>query len=371
MKFSNFSLLFMVFMSCSSLAMDEVRTPISSLPFTIDQPGFYYLTEGLEDPTGTGGIDIEVGDVVLDLMGYALDGIGVADYGVEITGGSNITIANGIIKNFGLAGIYNIDIGARSFVLENIDVVDNGSLGNDFYTHAGIAITGSNHRVTGCTVRGSGSNGMVVGTAATIGNNAVMGNGGIGIRSSTGSVLTHNRAFSNQSDGIHVHTGSTAINNVAWGNDARGINAWDGTTLIKNSVSQNSTGIAAAASSTVNFNTSTKNTYAGISVGDKNTVVGNTVADNGDRGLIVRNDSLLRGNTVTHSVGYGIHVLGENTVLRENHVAVVKENNNEASVCIYFASDDNVAAGNTATGCYTPFGGSVPPAARFIENIGW
>ena len=53
-------------------AQDEVRTPISSLPYTISQPGSYYLTGNLDGSSG--GIDIIVDNVTLDLMGFTIDG---------------------------------------------------------------------------------------------------------------------------------------------------------------------------------------------------------------------------------------------------------------------------------------------------------
>ncbi len=49
----------------------EKRTPISSLPFTISQSGSYYLTGNL---SGTSGINVNVGNVVIDLNGFDLRG---------------------------------------------------------------------------------------------------------------------------------------------------------------------------------------------------------------------------------------------------------------------------------------------------------
>src|SRR5215813_4957107 len=56
----------------------EPRTPISSLPFTINQPGSYYLTGNLTGAPGANGINISASDVTLDLGGFALIGSGGA-----------------------------------------------------------------------------------------------------------------------------------------------------------------------------------------------------------------------------------------------------------------------------------------------------
>lgn len=51
----------------------EPRTPISSLPFTITQPGSYYMTQNLHFTAATGNaITIQVSDVTLDLGGFVL-----------------------------------------------------------------------------------------------------------------------------------------------------------------------------------------------------------------------------------------------------------------------------------------------------------
>jgi hypothetical protein len=48
-----------------------VGTKITSLPYTITAPGFYYLTGNLTCPSGV-GITINSDDVTIDLMGFRL-----------------------------------------------------------------------------------------------------------------------------------------------------------------------------------------------------------------------------------------------------------------------------------------------------------
>jgi hypothetical protein len=64
-----------------------VGTKISSLPYTINSPGFYYVTGNLSNPINSGGIIVSVDDVTIDLMGFRLGG--VAGTGVYIPGRTN------------------------------------------------------------------------------------------------------------------------------------------------------------------------------------------------------------------------------------------------------------------------------------------
>ncbi len=68
------------------IRLDEIepRTPISALPFTINQCGSYFLTDCLTGVAGQNGITIDADDVTLDLNGFTLIGVpgsldGIAD----------------------------------------------------------------------------------------------------------------------------------------------------------------------------------------------------------------------------------------------------------------------------------------------------
>ena len=70
----------------------DPRTPISSLPYTISEPGSYYVTGNLSS-TGH-GIVIEASGVTVDLMGFSLTGDGISssgnyDYGINVNGSTN------------------------------------------------------------------------------------------------------------------------------------------------------------------------------------------------------------------------------------------------------------------------------------------
>jgi hypothetical protein len=82
----------------------EPRTPISSVPYTISQPGSYYLTRNLTAPEDTVGIVIDADDVTLDLNGFTLWGDAVGHDGITVPNPSffviNTTIRNGSVRGF-------------------------------------------------------------------------------------------------------------------------------------------------------------------------------------------------------------------------------------------------------------------------------
>src|SRR5260370_25455545 len=69
-----------------TLSQIEPRTPISSLPFTINAPGAYYVTTNLTGVTGTNGITIAANDVTLDLKGFSLLGVPGANDALFVSG---------------------------------------------------------------------------------------------------------------------------------------------------------------------------------------------------------------------------------------------------------------------------------------------
>ena len=311
-------------------ASDEVRTPISSLPFTISTSGSYYVTGNLDGSSG--GIDITADDVTLDLMGFTLDGGGsIADSGVTFNGRSNITIHNGTVRGFGYTGLYQAYSTARYSRVIDMRVLDNGSSSS----YSGIYLDGSNNLVLRCTAGNNGYYGIFVGTS---------------------SLVKDSTAYSNQSTGISVGKGSTINNNTAYDNQSKCIYGYYGSTLINNTAYYNqSWGIYAAGANTVRSNTVYSNNQA------QSANVG---------GIRIGSDSQAINNTVDSNCHTGIYVSGTDNILRNNHAtdSILVDT---VSQCFYFASIDNAAIGNTATGCTTEFAGSLPPAARFIDNIGW
>lgn len=89
-----------------SLDQIQPHTPISSLPFTISQPGTYYLTKNL---AGTiAGIAISSSGVTIDLNGFELVGDRlVVGRGITVAAGcENVTIRNGTVRSWGGDGVH-------------------------------------------------------------------------------------------------------------------------------------------------------------------------------------------------------------------------------------------------------------------------
>ncbi len=206
----------------------EPRTAISSLPYTITQPGSYYVSKDL---TSVGdGITIAADNVTLNLMGFTLTGTtftsGILGQSVQ----KNIVIKNGYLRNWGEHGIcLNGVIGV---VLKDLSSTDNG---ND-----GFAV-GANTLVTDCVASGNGDDGFssdggsnrfvrcrsqdneygfyMYSVANQLNECEALGCSYVGIHIKNDSVLEGNTVIGNGSYGVQVvGIGSYIANNIVKGN---------------------------------------------------------------------------------------------------------------------------------------------------------
>jgi parallel beta-helix repeat protein len=186
--------------SMKTLQEVEPRTPISSLPFTIGQPGSYYLTGNLESETS--GIAIAADNVTLDLMGFTLSGGEGQFNGIFLTGQSSIprkdvVVRNGVIREFNHGIRVNFGTQCR---LEDLIIVENRASGVYLWSFNGYS---AENVVSRCTISRNAGTGIsaYVGNAAgewssnsikecVIGENAI---GGISI-----GISGAGKAFSNQ-----------------------------------------------------------------------------------------------------------------------------------------------------------------------------
>ena len=84
--------------SMKSLDQVEPRTPISSLPYRIEESGSYYLTGPLASTSS--GILISTNDVTLDLMGFAISGTRTLGYhGINIGGSPGSPVRRVVVRN--------------------------------------------------------------------------------------------------------------------------------------------------------------------------------------------------------------------------------------------------------------------------------
>ena len=86
-----------------TLMQVEPRTPIASAPYTITQPGSYYLTTNLIATEY--GITVQANRVALDLMGFSITGPGAQGFGIRLLGTTNaalreIVVRNGMVSGF-------------------------------------------------------------------------------------------------------------------------------------------------------------------------------------------------------------------------------------------------------------------------------
>jgi hypothetical protein len=180
----------------------EARTPISSVPFTISQPGSYYLTKNL-NVTGGDAITINANQVTLDLNGFTVSSTAPSATGSGIQLAANladITILNGRIKGgvTNNGGVFNgpgfaNGIKYSAGLLANVRVAGvsvSGCLNYGIYLNTGV--------VESCTVQTVGNYGIV---ASSISHSTAVGCG-------NDAIFADNAAncygFSSSSYGVHA-----------------------------------------------------------------------------------------------------------------------------------------------------------------------
>ena len=99
----------------------EARRPISTLPFTITQPGSYYLTGKITGVSGKKGISVLANNVSIDLCGFSMDGGGVGDDAIYIDFGySSLSVRNGIISMVTVLGLNIAYLVGGTLVIEKV-----------------------------------------------------------------------------------------------------------------------------------------------------------------------------------------------------------------------------------------------------------
>jgi parallel beta-helix repeat protein len=251
------------------IAINSTNTPgdADSL-FRITQPGSYYLTGNITGVAGKRGIEVSFGDVTIDLMGFTLRGVPGSLEGISLPTftiflePSNTTIRNGVISEFGGAGI-SISGLPGNMLVEHLHVSENGG--------AGIRV-GDDCVIRECTA---------------------VENASFGIRATDGCVIESCTAIFNGNDGISTDDGCTITGCAVQSNTNDGISTLSGS-MIRNCTARSNTldGIAVSSSCLVLANTCTLNGNdagdgAGIhAAGTSNRIEGNNCTD-ADRGIDV------------------------------------------------------------------------------------
>ena len=253
--------------------------PIDSLPFTITQPGGYYLAKSLTGVAGSAGIVVESDDVVIDLNGYVVKGVAGSLDGIFASFGlDRIDVRNGTIQDWGQDGI---DLSsARQCSVENVRARTNGGggvrLGQDarivdcraienqgvgFSTHfaalvercealdnrdAGFSLF-ERGRIVGCLAIGNAADG-IKGNQVLIEACVADSNGGHGIHAVSMSQVTRCNAHRSVGDGIRAGPNSVVVDNHCSQNgfnagSGAGVRATSGSRIEGNHVELNDRGI--------------------------------------------------------------------------------------------------------------------------------
>jgi len=252
-----------------TLTQVEPRTPISSLPHLITEPGSYYLTTNVTGVVGQHGITIQSGNVSLDLNGFSMLGVSGSLSGIHVRDETNIVVRNGIITRW---GGYGIDAG------------DN-------------AIGAHNCLYTDLVLSHNGSGGMRSGPCSVVKNCTSRRNKGNGIEAGLNSSVSDCAAMQNTMDGIEAGVGSTIIGCAARENMLAGIHCGTGAMIAKCAPHYN---------------------YDGISVANDSHVLGNNVYGNWNGIVVTMDANRIDGNNVVYHRGWGIKVQGTRNIIVRN-----------------------------------------------------
>jgi len=253
-----------------TLEQAEPRTPISSLPFLITQPGSYYLTRNLAlSNANTHGIRVQADNVTIDLNGFALIGagnaLGTSGTGINVEGDRyNLAIRNGTVRDWRGWGIRAVT--GRNCQFESLRAFSNGNVG---------ILAGPCSLVSGNTCYGNLAWGIGVTGPCTIINNTCVSNDE-GIVVNAGSTITGNTCYLNAKDGIRcIERGNTITFNTCAYNTGNGI-------------STSTVGNCSIANNTCSYNGNGGDGAGIYALGSGNCVEHNLVSQN-DRGIDVDN----------------------------------------------------------------------------------
>lgn len=248
----------------------EPRTPISSLPFTISQPGSYYLAGNLQFTAASGNaISITTNNVTLDMNGFTLSSTAaVTGSAIVCTPAqSRICIKNGQI-------------------IGNTTVTITGNAPNQSWTtsaagfNSGVDMNSTPHcQISQLSVSGCRNYGIYVGDHSAIGSVTANSNGTVGIQANSGNVyhciassngnvgifatsasVMHCTSNSNAAGGIYANSGNVSQSSVS-ANGGTGINADSGSVNSSTARLSGTDGIHASLGSVTNSAASLNGAY--------------------------------------------------------------------------------------------------------------
>ena len=382
-----------------TLEQMEPRVPISSAPYTISQPGSYYLTANL---TSTGhGVVVAASRVTLDLMGFTLTGDrGNDDYGVLLNGTTNtpvrdVTVRNGAIEEFGCGisakfsvngrferlaassnSLYGIILQGNRGPCDNNTIVDCAIGANRVI---GVVLAGgfgqcNNNTLAHCTIGGNGGSGVYLDTFSgqcrnnRIADCAISGNGEFGVcfwgdnGQCDGNAIARCTISGNTTNGVYFNgtfggcQGNSLTDCAISGNGGYGVHLYgesgrcDGNTLAGCAISGNG-----------NYGVALDGRSGRC---DGNTLLDCAIQGNATRGIYLysADGNRLEGNHVSGQTGaatYGIHCSNttQNLILRNTCVG---QTNN-----FVMNANDTYGPIVTNSGALPTSGAGAHPSANF------
>ena len=175
-----------------SAAGPEYRTEISSIPYTITDPGSYVVVNNLTNTgSSSDGITIDTDNVTLDLGGFVIDGAATGDDGIYVAGDQRgIHIFNGVVTNWGGDGINALNTDNSLF--DNLVVSVNGGYG---------LVTDFACVISNVVARLNGLDGIKGDDGTVITDCSAQENGDNGIQASEGCVVSNCGSFDNGTEG--------------------------------------------------------------------------------------------------------------------------------------------------------------------------
>jgi len=302
--------------------------------FIISKPGSYYLTGNIAGVSNQNGITITANNVVLDLSGFALQGVSGGDNGIYIPNAqTNITVRNGTVNGWGGDGVYAGD--TFSLVVERLNVSSNeygiylneaagvvrdcNSQNNDYDgvdCYGGGIVSGCNLNnngqnglagnaisVSGCMADYNGSCGINV-NSCNISGCTASGNSGPGIEGDYSNISSCT-ANGNSDGGIYVLSG-TASGCEVEGNSQNGIYVGGGTVSGCCVVSSQYSGIyvsgfgcSVIGNNCIGNNRGLSSSEAGIYIySGMDRIEDNQVTSSGYAGIVIYNNSSFSNNII-------------------------------------------------------------------------
>jgi parallel beta-helix repeat protein len=262
-----------------TLSQIEPGTPISAIPYSITNAGYYYLTTNL---IGTSGIVIFTNNVTLDLRGFAMSGNNSGAGILAETDTTNIVVRNGFITQWS-EGLYaafsencrfeHLTLSQNAFAFTGGDTVIASDCLVEGNSQQGLEVN-SGAVITHCIARYNGSEGINAGTEANVSDCVASYNATDGIFIDRGMVRDC-LVEGNTNSGIVAFINVLVLNNKCLNNKIAGITSTSGGNRIDgNDVTGNTYGILLSASTgnLVTRNSATQNTT------NYNIEAGNTVA---------------------------------------------------------------------------------------------